>query len=139
MITNADLLRNSLTLINVYGVGESIEPEHSSHALNKLNAVMSDWEATGIDLNYCPQTMDELGSICPIPDEAELAVTYYLAFALAPHYGKQVNPAMVQLGSSYYARLLRNAVADVMTPARTDNLPRGTGQRRLNRGRIFNG
>lgn len=50
MITNADLLRNSLTLINVYGVGESIEPEHSSHALNKLNAVMSDWEATGIEI-----------------------------------------------------------------------------------------
>lgn len=139
MITNAELLRNALTLINVFGVGEAIEPEHAQHALNKLNAVLADWEANGINLNFYPQTMEDLGSISPIPDEAELAVTYYLAFALAPHYGKQVNPEMAQLGSSYYGRLLRNAVADVMTPSRLDNLPRGTGQRRWRVGRIFNG
>lgn len=139
MITNADLLRNGFTLINVYAIGESIDPEHSQFALSKLNSVLADWEANGINLNYTPQSMDDLGLSCPIPEEAELAVTYYLAFALAPHYGKTVNPEAVQLGASYYARLLRISVADVMRPARLDNLPKGTGQRRFRVGRIFNG
>lgn len=139
MITNADLLRNAFTLINVYGVGEAIDPEHAAFALSKLNSVLADWEAQGINLNFTPQVMDELGAQCPIPEESELAVTYYLGFALAPHYGKTVNPEAIQLGTSYYARLLRIAVQDVMRPARLDNLPRGTGQRRWRVGRIFNG
>jgi hypothetical protein len=139
MIKNAELIRNAFTLINVYAVGESIDPEHSQFGLSKLNSVLADWEASGINLNFTPQVMDDLGATCPIPEEAELAVTYYLAFALAPHYGKTVNPQEIQLGASYYARLLRIAVSDVMRPARLDNLPRGTGLLRLRTGRIFNG
>jgi hypothetical protein len=117
-----------LTLINVVGVGEPVEPEHSEFALRKLNALLADWEADGVNLQYYPQTMDELGAQCPIPDDAVLAVTYYLAFALAPSYGKQVDPKMLALGAQYYARLTRESVLAKMQPASLTNLPVGEGQ-----------
>lgn len=136
-ITTAELIRDALTLINVLGVGESAEPEHSEHAIRKLNAVLADWEADGVNLQYYPQTMDELGAACPIPDDAILAVTYYLAFALAPNYGKIVSQEMTALGGSYYARLTRQSVVTKMQPADMSDMPVGEGQRL--RGDIING
>lgn len=127
-ITNAELIRDALTLINVLGVGEAAEPEHSEHAIRKLNALLADWEADGVNLQYYPQTMDELGAECPIPADAELAVTYYLAFALAPNYGKQVSQEMTSLASSYYSRLTRESVLAKMKPSNTSGLPVGEGQ-----------
>jgi len=128
VITTAELIRDALTLINVLGVGESAEPEHSEYALRKLNALLADWEADGVNLQYYPQTMDELGADCPIPDDSVLAVTYYLAFSLAPSYGKAVSPEMSALGSSYYARLTRDSVKATMRPATLPNLPVGEGE-----------
>jgi P22 tail accessory factor len=129
MITNAELIRDALILINVLGIGEAAEPEHSEHALRALNALLADWEADGVNLQFYPQTMDELGAQCPIPDDAELAVKYYLAFALAPGYGKQVDPKMLALGAQYYGRLTRESVISKMQPASLTNLPIGEGQR----------
>jgi hypothetical protein len=129
VITNAELIRDALSLINVLGVGEAAEPEHSELALRKQNALLADWEADGVNLQYYPQTMDDLGAVCPIPDDAVLAVTYYLAFALAPHYGKPVSQEMTTLGGSYYSRLTRDSVLSKMQVADMSNLPVGEGQR----------
>lgn len=136
-ISNALLIRDALTLINVLGVGEAAEPEQAEHAIRKLNALLADWEADGVNLQYYPQTMDELGSDCPIPDDAELAVTYYLAFALAPNYGKVVSQEMSALGASYYGRLTRQSVVAKMQPVDMSDMPVGEGQ--SVRGDILNG
>lgn len=117
-ITNVKLIRNALSLIKVLRVGEAAEAEHSEMGMDKLNALLADWEADGVNLQYFPQTIDDLGNDCPIPNDAELAVTYYLAFALAPHYGKQIDPAMVTLGEKYYARLTRDAVSEKLIEVR---------------------
>lgn len=135
-ITNAELIRDALTLINVLGVGEAAEPEHSEFALRKQNALLADWEADGVNLQYYPQTMDELGAQCPIPEDSILAVTYYLAFALAPSYGKEVDPKMLALGAQYYSRLTRESVAARMQPS-VPSVPVGEGQRII--GDILNG
>jgi len=127
--TNAELYRDALSLINVLGVGEAAEPEHSELCVRKTNALLADWEADGVNLQYYAQTMDDLGAECPVPDDAILAVTYYLAFALAPHYGKAVSPELTALGNSYYARLTREGVIARMRPASLSNLPVGEGQR----------
>jgi hypothetical protein len=137
MTTNAELIRDALSLINVLGVGEAAEPEHSELAVRKLNALLSDWEADGVNLQFYPQTMDDLGGNCPVPDDAILAVTYYLAFALAPHYGKVVSQEMSTLGAGYYARLVREGVVSRMKPVDLSNVPVGEGQFR--RGNILNG
>lgn len=135
--TTVELIRDSLTLINVLGVGDAAEPEHSEFALRKLNALLADWEADGVNLQYYPQTMDEIGATCPIPDDAILAVTYYLAFALAPSYGKEVDPKMLALGAQYYGRLTRDSVKAQMQPADMSSMPVGEGQ--FGVGSILNG
>ena len=137
MTTNAEVIRDALSLINVLAVGEAAEAEHSELAVRKLNALLSDWEADGVNLQFYPQTMDDLGGSCPVPDDAILAVTYYLAFALAPHFGKVVSQEMSTLGAGYYARLVREGVVSRMKPADLSNVPAGEGQFR--RGDILNG
>jgi hypothetical protein len=137
MTTNAEVIRDALSLINVLGVGEAAEAEHSELGVRKLNALLSDWEADGVNLQFYPQTMDDLGGNCPVPDDTILAVTYYLAFALAPHYGKVVSQEMSALGSGYYARLVREGVVSRMQPVDLSNMPVGEGQFR--RGNILNG
>lgn len=126
-ISNVDLIRDSLSLIKVLRVGASAEIEHSALGLRKLNALLAEWEANGVNLQYYSQTIDQLGNTCPIPDDAQLAVTYYLGFALAPHYGKEIDPAMMALGQKYYDRLTRESVNEKLKEARL-NLPRGEGQ-----------
>jgi hypothetical protein len=138
-ISNAQLIRDILSLANIYGPTEAIEPEDSEFCLRKVNALLSDWEADGINLQYFPHSMDELGQDCPIPDDAILAVTYYGAFAVAPHYGKQLAPQMLALGRSYYERLLRDAVTAKIPEVKEPLIPRGTGDRFLRATNILDG
>ena len=126
-ITNLQLVRDALSLINVIGVGESVEPEQSEHALSKLNQILDDWKADGVDLQFYPQTMDDLASDCPIPSDSELAVTHYLAIAVAPHYGKQISPALISLAGKYYSRLVRVAMVEQQKPISMSHMPRGEG------------
>lgn len=126
-ITNLELVRDALSLINVLGIGESAEPEQSEHALRKLNQLMEDWKEDGVDLQYHPQSMDDLAAECPIPADTELAVTHYLAIAIAPHYGKPLGPGLLSLADKYYGRLTRVAVTEQMKPASMSHLARGEG------------
>jgi len=138
-ISTAELIRDAFSLANIYGPTEAIEPEDVQFALRKLNALLADWETDGINLNYFPQSMDEIGNDCPIPDDSILAVTYYLSFAIAPHYGKQLLPQMLALGRSYYDRLLRDAVSAKLPAVKEPLVPRGTGDRFLSSTNILNG
>ncbi len=126
-ITNVQLVRDALSLINVIGVGEAAEPEQSEHALLKLNQILDDWKADGVDLQFYPQTMDDLASNCPIPSDSELAVTHYLAIAVAPHYGKPISPALMALAGKYYGRLVRVAMVEKQQPISMSQMPRGEG------------
>ena len=125
-ITNAELIRDSLSLITVLGEGQSATPEQSAHALQVLNHLMSDWEADGVDLNYYPQT--ELSDETPVPDNAIAGVKGFLAAALAPYYGKQLPPEFVAMNGKFYNRLIRESVRDSMVEM-IPKLPLGTGQR----------
>lgn len=127
-IANVDLVRDALSLINVIGIGEAAEPEQSEHALRKLNQILEDWKEDGVDLQFYPQTMDDLASNCPIPPDAELAVTHYLAIAVAPHYGKPVSRELLALADRYYSRLTRVAVSEKLEPVDMSHMSRGEGQ-----------
>lgn len=125
-ISNADLIRDSLSLINVLGEGRNATAEQSAHALQVLNHLMADWEADGVELDYYPQT--ELSDETPIPDNAVAGVKGFLAAALAPYYGKQLSPEFLATNGKFYARLVRDSVRDSM-PEMSSKLPYGTGQR----------
>jgi hypothetical protein len=125
-ITNAELIRDALSLITVLGEGMSATAEQSAHALQVLNHLMADWEADGVDLDYFPQT--DLSDETPIPDNAVAGVKGFLAAALAPYYGKQLSAEFLSINSKFYARLVRESVRDSLVESES-KLPYGTGQR----------
>lgn len=124
---NHDIIDDALGLIGVLAETEEASLEQCEHALRKLNNLLSQWLLDGIDLEWSPQTMDDIGAEAPLPVGTENAVIYYLAFAEAPHYGKQVTPEMASAGASFYAALLRRAMNDQLNEVRS-GLPYGDGQ-----------
>lgn len=123
-ISNSQLIRDALGLIGVLGEVEAASPEQATHGLRVLNRMILALQAKGIDLQYYEQT--DPGADTPIPPEAEDVVLYFLAFKLAPSYGKTVSLEMRAEGAELYATLVRNAVIDQLAPIQT-TLPRGEG------------
>lgn len=128
-ITNQNLIADSLGLIGVLPAGKVPSANQADQAIRKLNGLLPPWLADGIDLQYVEQTVAQLGENCPITAESVLAVTYFLGFALAPHYGKAISPELLSVGQGLYASLLREAVSSKIRNLDMTNLPRGTGHR----------
>ncbi len=123
-MTNAEIITGALRLLGVLNEVQTASAEQSASALLVLNDIMADWEQDGIDLQYYAQTSSTAET--PIPAHANAAVRYFLAFALAPEYGRQVSQEMYAAGEKFYRRLTRDAVNQVMRESVTD-LPRGEG------------
>lgn len=124
-ISNSQLITEALALIGVIQETEVLSAEQGQHGLRKLNALMADWEQDGVDLQYFEQIA--LADETPIPDHAILAVTYYLAMALAPTYAARVPPEFVALGDKYYSRLVRDAAKEKIAPTDLRHLTQGEG------------
>lgn len=122
-MTNADLITRSLRLIGVLNEVETASAEQGASALEVLNDLMADWAQEGIDLQYFEQ--NDLTAETPIPDHARAAVRYFLAFALAPEYGRQVSQEMNAAGDKFYSRLVRDAV--IQNRVESDTRHIGTG------------
>jgi hypothetical protein len=120
-MTNSDLITSALRLIGVLNELETASPEQGTHALEVLNDLMADWEKEGVNLEYYEQ--DSLTADTPVPRHARAGVKYFLAFALAPEYGKQVTPEMISTGQKVFDRLVRDAVIEQVQQASTSHLP----------------
>lgn len=70
-----------------------LQPEQLQSALNRLDAMMAEWNGKGIRLGYplpgSPQYSD-LDEPSEVPDSANEAIYTNLALKIAPSYGKQV-------------------------------------------------
>ena len=124
-ISNSLLITDALGLIGVLRETETMTAEQGAHGLRVLNHLMADWEQDGIDLQYYEQ--NSLTNTTPIPDHAIVAVKYFLAFALAPFYSRDVRPEMLALAEKYYARLRRDAMALTVEPTDLSHLAPGSG------------
>lgn len=109
-----DLIDDALALLNVIAETEEASPEQCKLCIRKLNAMLAQWELDQIDLQWSAVTMADLSSPAPLEAGAELAVTYYLAFAVAPHFRRTVTPEMLAAGKAFYDSLLRRAMTDQM-------------------------
>lgn len=125
-----DLIDDALALLGVIAETQEASPEQCELCIRKLNAVLAQWELDQIDLQWSPVTMADLSSQAPLEAGSELAVTYYLAFAVAPHFRRQVTPEMLEAGAAFFNSLQRRSVIDQIVEIRAQ-LPRGEGQCRL--------
>lgn len=124
-MTNEEMISGALRLLGVLNEVQSASAEQGAHGLEALNQVMAEWEADGIDVQYYEQ--NSLTDNIPVPTNARAAVKYFLAFALAPEYGRAVTPEMRETGAKFYNSLVKNAVLDSMRETDISDLPKGEG------------
>lgn len=124
-ISNSQIVSDALRLLGVLEETEIMSPEQGADGLRTLNDLMADWEQDGIELQYYVQT--SLAEDTPLPPHAILAVKYYLAMALAPHYSRPVPPEFITIGADKYARLRRDAVKQHVRPTDLSHLSQGEG------------
>lgn len=89
-----------------------LQPEQLNSALNRLDAMMAEWNAAGIRLGYSmpssPQDSD-LDEPTFAPDSAWEAIITNLAIRLAPGFGKTVSPDTKVTAKTAYNVLLQRA------------------------------
>lgn len=134
-VSNNDLIADALRELGVISEIQAPSAEQGAHALRKLNQMMAEAAADGIDLDFFPQTT--LSDPCPIPAYAENGVTCMLAIRLAPNYGKTVSIELGACAAAAYATILTQAVSGQMPESTVDNRPNGAGRHR--RSRILTG
>lgn len=122
MVTNSDVIRDSLGLIGVLNEIQDPSAEQGAHGLRVLNDMIQDWEANGINLQWFDQT--DTTAACPLPASVLGAVKRNLALELAPYYGRKVDAAAFQIASSMKSNVLLQSVIDSMRESSEKDLPR---------------
>ena len=89
-----------------------LQPEQLQSALNRLDAMLAEWNAKGLRLGYSlpssPQDSD-LDEPTFAPDSAWEAIITNLAVRIAPGYGKAVSPDTKVTAKAAYNTLLQRA------------------------------
>jgi len=108
-----------------------LQPEQLQSALNRLDAMIAEWNAAGIRLGYAmpssPQDSD-LDTETNVPDSAWEAIITNLAIRIAPGYGKAVAPDTKVSAKGAYNILLQRA-AYPLEQQLPDTMPLGQGNK----------
>jgi len=116
MASYAEVITDSLRLLGILREDEQASPAQVAGGLVKMNDLLGEWLADGVDVGGFPQTdpSREFNSDYSV----QAAVKYNLAIACAPDYGVQVTPEVSVPAGRFYSRLTRDAVRSaLMVPA----------------------
>ena len=127
MSTAEAILRQALQQILVQASEADLEPTELYDALMTMNGMMAEWEARGWNLGYTE--LDNIGSQVTIPPGSRQAVIHNLAIRLAPQYGGEVPPALIQSAREGLDAVSRLALRAINTP-KPPTLPIGSGNER---------
>jgi hypothetical protein len=108
-----------------------LQPEQLQSALNRLDAMLAEWNAKGLRLGYSlpssPQDSD-LDEPTFAPDSAWEAIITNLAIRIAPGYGKAVSPDTKVTAKAAYNTLLQRA-AFPLEQQLPETMPTGQGNK----------
>jgi hypothetical protein len=108
-----------------------LQPEQLQSALNRLDAMLAEWNAKGLRLGYSlpssPQDSD-LDEPTFAPDSAWEAIITNLAIRIAPGYGKAVSPDTRVTAKAAYNTLLQRA-AFPLEQQLPETMPTGQGNK----------
>jgi hypothetical protein len=108
-----------------------LQPEQLQSALNRLDAMMAEWNAKGLRLGYSmpssPQDSD-LDEPTFVPDSAWEAIITNLAIRIAPGYGKAVAADTKTTAKAAYNTLLQRA-AFPLEQQLPETMPIGQGNK----------
>jgi len=126
--TKQDLVLAALTEIGIASSSFQIQPDELVSAVNRLDAMMAEWDASGIHLGYplaTPTTTDPDSDTGVYPYAVE-AITLNLAVRLAPAYGRDLMPDTKASAKSAKATVIMRMTAPPNMQLPT-TLPRGQG------------
>lgn len=133
MTTAAIIVRGALGLLRVVDAREAPEAEDFADGVRALNAMMAAWLVDGWDIGWTPVTLPD--DVLTSPEWADDAITYNLALRLRASYGASLEEDVIALASAGMATVsafvARKVEADDRPRVRYDDLPAGTGQRRV--------
>lgn len=126
MATGSDIITRALTKLGVRASETPLEAAELADGLDALNDMLSEWEYSGIRLNF--ERLTNAAETVNVPDGALGCIKSQLAVRLAAEYGRQISPALVAEADLGMDNLLISLahLGDVELP---DTLPTGSGNR----------
>ena len=118
-VTVRRLLSDAYLELGIIRENEELSPEQLSTGIRKLNQMLADWEADGIELGYYPQTVATAN--VPITAGAERAVTFNVAIEIAGSFGAPIPPSTAKVAAESYRRLERDTIG--LVEMSLDHLP----------------
>jgi hypothetical protein len=111
MTTAYQVVNRALRLLQVIDPAQAPSDLDYETGQTALNAMLTRWEASGTAMGW--QNVANPSDVLPTPPEAEEAIVYQLALRLAPEYGINPMPAVVEGASRFLADLLRDRVVEM--------------------------
>jgi hypothetical protein len=114
--TKRDFIKHAFEEIGLSASVYDLTPDQQWVALAKLDAMMANWEASGVRVGWLISSMDDDTSIDQVAtstDAANEAIYQNLAIRLCPAFGKVASAELRQLANTSYRNLLCHLVGKV--------------------------
>lgn len=119
---NSEVIYDALSWLGVVSETEALTAEQAALGLRRMNDLLAEWSAVGIDIGHWPQT--DPSADFPAGPTVAHAMKSNLAVVLAPDFTRPVPAAVILMAGVSYQRMLRDAVSAQMEPADLSHLPR---------------
>jgi hypothetical protein len=104
-----DVVKRALSLIQVINPKQTFSASDMASAIMALNGMMIRWEADGVSVGWSPVADPE--DQVHVPPEALDAVTYNLGIVMAPEYGVEPMPVVLDYATRTLAAVYRDVLA----------------------------
>lgn len=132
MLTKDDIIKQAFSEIGLGAYSYSLQPEDKQTALSRLDLLMAEWLADGIDIEYLE---GGISGDSGLADANVRAVILNLAVEIAPNFGIQLSPNTIRGAVKAKAIVRRNTLTVPSRVTNTTAIPAGAGhklRRRIN-------
>lgn len=132
-MTNQDIIEAALNELGFGGLSYRLRPQDIATGMTRLKAMMRQWEGRGLVTGYIIPEDDD---VSPETEEsgllpyAEEAVFLALAKAMAPAYGKVLNPETIKNARAAYNLVMRESTTAPGKRIDYTAVPLGAGHKR---------
>jgi hypothetical protein len=127
-MTNLEMISDAYRKIGLISESEAPDAAQGQQGLRMLNQLLALWSETDITFpSWFPQTT--LADTTPVPDWAEMAITYNLAIIAGAHYGLPVSAETAAIADSARGIVLRKRLLQKNQPVDLSHLPQGEAWR----------
>lgn len=130
--TKGDIIAEAFAEIGLGAYAYSLQPEDKQTALRRMNLMLAEWEADGIDVGYTVVDTpddDTFSDDSEINTDAIRAVICSLAVEIAPNYGKTVSRNTASTAKRGKAKALRSSVTPPARKIDYTAVPLGAGHK----------